>query len=843
MNFVTIIVLLISGVILFIILLTYFFFKRKIRIDISKQNFTSGYSDRIKLFFGSYIEKLSISYGLNLPVLLGLDDLWINLIKKRGNKKEIVRVLKYSPDKSLFTIMTTVLKKPGLRPVLSEWIDKSGEFLVLRKIALSGNGEEFDGKGALKFFSNNVDEINEMMGDFEWKSRYFAVNILIHDKGERSRKAVWESFRDPSVLVRITAVRLFNTVNREKLYKILESLILNDPSFVVRKAARERITRDLQDLYKIAPFELEITQQLHLIELLNPESKQDENIAIEFMKTGNKELELYASRFLSNNGSLRRLFLSADPGYAKGFEDTYSILQIAVGVDCTTFIDLSDNNILPGSLLLASRILIRNGNRNIITDLIQKVINLSRNRESIHPYREIYENSMLCTCKRGNDAALILLNSEIKRRKYDYKFQEWILDKLPKNRENIFVPTLLDFLKDEKYKSKVELKKALIQFPVFTVLPEIIDILRSENDKLSHSIRMEAIKLLGALQLPHCTQYILENLSILPLEEAKQYSQLLIENDTQTFRDKVKNILSFGDAASMAHLIAALPETECKSFLPEIKQALKNSNPDVRVAAVWALTDYNKGEFLSSCFKLLRDPVEHVRKEVGKTLGIIANPETILVLKQTLFDKNESLPVKSAVLHGLAVSDSKVAIDIILSKLEENIELVEESIITLSKKDSQEEVIKILNFMDKTTPVIRENIIKAIKLMGDKVETIIEELLFKESKILHKHAVSILEDSGIIDLRIRQLAHRNPIIRKKAAEFLMMAGTKAAYRGIILAAKDPAEEIRIQVVRALDHLNSPLGLPILEELKNDPEKRVKKYTLWALERYEAKKLV
>ncbi len=145
--------------------------------------------------------------------------------------------------------------------------------------------------------------------------------------------------------------------------------------------------------------------------------------------------------------------------------------------------------------------------------------------------------------------------------------------------------------------------------------------------------------------------------------------------------------------------------------------------------------------------------------------------------------------------------------------------------------------------MDKTTPVIRENIIKAVKLMGDKVETIIEKLLFSGSKILHKHAVAILEDSGIIDLRIRQLAHRNPTIRKTAAEFLVKAGTKAAFRGIILAAKDPDKEIRIQVVKALDQMNSPKGLPIMEELKNDPDRKVRRYTLWALERYEAKNLV
>ena len=77
-----------------------------------------------------------------------------------------------------------------------------------------------------------------------------------------------------------------------------------------------------------------------------------------------------------------------------------------------------------GLLLLASRILIKNGNRNLITVLIHKVINIFRGRESIHPYREIYENTMLCACSRGNDEALILLNSEIKRRKYDHDFQK-----------------------------------------------------------------------------------------------------------------------------------------------------------------------------------------------------------------------------------------------------------------------------------------------------------------------------------------------------------------------------------------------------------------------------------
>jgi HEAT repeat protein len=844
-----IIFLLIFVILFFGLLAIYFIKKRKFLIKLksnienwnsNKSSFVNNFSDITLLFYANFIEKLSIKYGINLPVLLALNNLWINQIKKKGTAKTIKRVLKYSPDKGLFTIMNAVLHKPRLRPVLLDWIDKSGEFMVLRKIALSGMGETFDGKEAYSLFNKNIDEINELMGDFEWKSRYFAINILIHDKGKRSKEAVWESFRDPSVYVRITSVEKFSDKNREKIYDILESLVLNDPSFKVRKAAKIRISKDFPDLYNTDPFKLDITQQLHLIELLNPDSKQDENIAIEFMKTGNKELELYASRFLHKNGSLKRLFLSADQGYAKGFEDTYSILKIAIGVDCTHFMELSGSDISTGAILLASRILIDYGDREIITDLLKKTLELTKDRENIELYKEIYENSILCVCSRGNDKALDILDSEIKRRRYDKNFQKWVLTKIPADKENIFVPTMLDFLKDSKYDTKDNLGIALLKFPVASFLADIIDILKIEN---THNIHVAALKILGALQLPHCTQYILENLSILPLKEAKQYSLLLSKNRNSSFNDKVKNILSYGDSSSMAHLIAALPESECKIFLPEIKHSLKDSNPEVRIASVWALSDYNKGEFLSLCFDLLKDPVENVRKEVGKTLGSIGNTEILSVLKQTLFDQNESYSVKNAVLHGLKVSKSPEVLNILLLKLEESSELINETITALSTKDSQSDISKILSFMDKTTPSVRTNIIKAIRLMNSNVELLIEKLLVGDSKILHKHAVAILEDSGLIDLRIRQLAHRDPLVRRKAAEFLLNTGTKDAFRGIILAAKDPDNEVRIQVVKALDKMNAAHGLAILEELKNDPEKRVRKYTLWAMERYEAKNLV
>ncbi len=67
-----------------------------------------------------------------------------------------------------------------------------------------------------------------------------------------------------------------------------------------------------------------------------------------------------------------------------------------------------------------------------------------------------------------------------------------------------------------------------------------------------------------------------------------------------------------------------------------------------------------------------------------------------------------------------------------------------------------------------------------------------------------------------------------------------MIGTESAFRGIVLAARDPDQDVRVQVTRALEKLNSESGREILESLKNDPDKRVRKFTMWALARVKSK---
>ena len=69
-----------------------------------------------------------------------------------------------------------------------------------------------------------------------------------------------------------------------------------------------------------------------------------------------------------------------------------------------------------------------------------------------------------------------------------------------------------------------------------------------------------------------------------------------------------------------------------------------------------------------------------------------------------------------------------------------------------------------------------------------------------------------------------------------------VVGSVPAFRGIVLAARDPDPEVRVAVTRALERLAGPEGATLLAELEADPNPRVRKYVLWAMERVKAKNL-
>jgi HEAT repeat protein len=771
--------------------------------------------------------------------MIGADEIWVERLSKHGSKADFLRVLRYASRKGLFQCFLTSLEKRKLAPILIKWLEDTGDFLYLRNLALAGVGEPFDGRAAYETFQNKLEEIREMTGDPEWPSRYFAVKILLHDEDERSQRALWDSFGDPHPLIRSSVATEYKPAERDRLYKRLQALSIDDPVSEVRRAAWDRIHVDLTDLHEIDEKRLSREQAFHVLELLQPSSKKNENFAFAFLDSDDLELRFTAARYLARCGALGRLCREVDLGDRRGWARNFDLLKKATEVNVTSFLAVARESQNPASLLICARILVDNGNRSLIAPLSRRVFGLYNEEEDLH---ELYLATVRAIAQRGEGEALRNLNREMQRWRYDEKMVRQLLDMLPERGDYLFTPTLLSFLVDKDFPARNALRAALKRMPQPAVLDGLFQILKSPRGTYPHVVRIEAIRVLGEMGLHYCLQTLLENISILPVEEAKEFTQVLSSYPAKLFKERVTTLLQGPDAKVRAALIAALSASGERQFLQSIKDALKDADPDVRIASVWSLVEYEDFRTLSRSVDMLRDPVERVREAVARALGAYGSEGALAKLKEILFDPNEMHTVKRAAARGLGFSGSPVSIDILLEKLEKDRELVEAIEGALAHKVDKKSLAHLIERFKDASASLRESISSAFRAMGERAEPAIVELMKEDIPSLRPFIGEILERTGHIEAQIRKLSHRDPSVRRAAAEFLSLVGTQSAFRGIVLAARDPDEEVRIRVIKALERLETPEGHEILQALEQDPDRRVRKYTLWALERLKAKAL-
>lgn len=805
--------------------------------ELAESLIKSRYPKKYLLKKSSLIERFAQKHDAGVIKLLSLDELWIENLLAKKYKNDFLRVLKFAPEKGLFQCFIVSLEKRNLVPLLMEWLEETGDLLAVRRIALTGKVEEFDGREALDIFQERLYEIREVTGDPEWVSRYFAIKILLHDTDEKSIRAIWDAFHDSHSAIRKTVASEFDSDDRERLYDELLRLAINDPAYQVRNASWNRIRKDFSDIHVLAPEKFDQVEILHVLEFLTPDSKDDENFALAYLDSPNLELRFSAASFLDKRGALDRLCREVDLGDRPALERNFKLLQKASEVNITSFLSAIEKTDNPATLLVCAKILISTGDSSLITTLAKNVFTHFDNL-----LQELYDLTLACVSKRGNEDALILLDRELNKRKNERPLMEVLLPAIPQRNEYIFIPTLLNFFKDPCFQPKRTLRDVLQKMPISLFLPELFEILKSEGERYPHVIRTEALKLLGALGMPYCLQTILENLPLLPINEAKEFAQILSEYPKEVFTTKVEELFKSDDAQIRASIITCLPVTGETRFLKSIKQSLKDADPKVRVASVWALVEFGDARSLHQAVAMLRDPVERVRKEVALALGTHGSKEIVKELKKVLFDENEVASVKSAAILGLASAKSLNAIDILIRRLGVEEELVDEIINALSQKIAENEIKRIIENFKDADPQLREKLAQVFKAMGENGEQGLAELLEQDIHSLNPYIIEVLESTGLVEKMIRKLAHKDPAVRREAAAFLALVGTKAAFRGIVLAARDPDDEVRVEVTKALEKLETKEGQEILHDLENDPHRRVRQYTHWALERLRAKSI-
>ena len=782
----------------------------------------------------SLVEKIGIKQGVEILETCRINQYWLEELKLHKRKSLYDRILNYYPDKGLFTCFLIALERKEFALRLIQWLDNSGEFLVMRRIALSGVGEEFSGKKALDIFKDNLPQIREMTGDPEWASRYFAIKILLYDdQNEQSIRAIWESFSDPHSLIRRTIAMEFNGDNREKLYNELYRLFLCDPVQEVRSAAKDRISRDFTDIYNINIDSLNPWEALHALEHLSAFSKADEDTAIRFLDNDNLELRFSAARFLEERGALKRLLLNADMGDRKDLARIENLLTKSCEVHISAFLETAAKSSNPGTLLMGVNILAETGDVSLIQPICSRILSLPQ--DSVEN-KLLFDKALVCIKKRGTEKSLLFLKDMLIKNKYNREYAEKILDSLPPQSAPLLIGTLLDLFCDSKFVARDELRSALVRFPSYMYIQKILSIIKSGRGQYAHIMRIDALKILVELKQSFCLQTILENLPILPLEEARKVAILLVEYNQKDFFQLTKHLLESNDSALRASLISCMPAVDGQVFLKFIKEALNDADPEVRISAIWALVDFKEKKTISQAISMLRDPVERVRTEVARSIAEIGSESALEELKTILNDNNEVQSVKLPAIKGLSASSSLLSIDILCDLLVHSDDYDKEAISALSAKTLKNEMSYMVEKFKDGTPGLRDKLTTVFSKMKETGETVLVDLLKEDITALKPFICQVLENTGYIESQIRFLKHRDPAIRRKAASELSYIGTESAFRGIVLAARDSDEEVRIAVTKALEKLNKPDGNSILKSLQEDPDKKVRKYTSWALNR-------
>jgi HEAT repeat protein len=809
-------------------------FRRELQVALeSGEQFSRHFSTLYIRSRARILIKLARERGDSSAIILsGLNAIWLEDFVQRPREGILRYLLEFVPGQALFPALQASLSKPALVKLI---VEKTGE-TGMRVFARSCTGDDFDGKANLEILRDFVDEIREIAGDPEWRARYFAIKVLLEDGSERSLRPVLDAFEDSHPLIRKTVISLIDPAKVDFLYRRLQSSLIHDAAYEVRAAAWERIQREFLDQYQVDLESLNTTEAYHVLDFLDAGRDDHVNLAIELLEKDNLELRHPAAVFLDQTGWLLNALNEAELSDQKDLKRRLKLLGKAAEVQVSDF--LLHTATRPASLLLALQLMEKYGDRSIIPPLVERAFNQFNGSQE-----EVWQQAVRLLNLRQTDSGTALYIKELDRHRYNARKSAYMLSQLRITEDKQLAELLMSLLMDQRFESREELVEALSRFQIAMILPELKEILRAGRGEYSHRIRITALRVIASYQLPYLVQMILEQLPTLPLEEARDFARLLQSYSGSEFSARVDDLLSQPDGKIRAAVIASVPLDEKKRIIKEIRAAIKDAEPEVRIAAVWALIEVEETRTINQSLDLLRDPVSRVREAAARAIGTYGSDSSVQEMYGIITQPTETESVQRAGIAGLGASDSPKAVELLVNLLGnagDDDELLPDIQKAIAWKKDAKRIRLLLEHMKDAEAELRDRIVANFVIIGEEAESAIRELLEQDIASLKPYLVEILEETGYIEAMIRQLSNRDPRIRRSAADILARVGSLSAFRGIVLAARDPDEEVRVQVTKALEYLNSAEGNELLAKLQSDPDRRVRKYTSWALQRIAAK---
>jgi len=765
-----------------------------------------------------------------------IPELWIKKLKSQGNAKILKALMTYGADHYHFDCFMASLEKKKLMEIYYPYLQGEDDMYRIERLAHSCHGRDFDAAQATPFLKGSLYSLRDLTGSPDWDTRFFAFNLLIHSDNEKAKRSLWEGLKDPHPTVRSLILRKIKIEEKKAFYDKLKDILINDPNFEVRKVARKRIFKEYRSYYDINAEELNPLEQRRILELLDQESDKDQNFALEILQKGSDFLAQAAVGYLNQTGYLKTLFGQVRCSDQGEMERVEKLLRKSIQVGSELFFDDPQAWKNEGSLLLASRILQDSGSVIWINKLAEAVF-LRAPRGSDYSW-ELYRNTVKSIDLRGTDRALKLKSDEIYKYKDNNDILTVLLDKIPEKQQFLFKDSLLEILEQKDFSCYEILRKNLAGFKPSLILPDLFGILQNGNSSLM--VKQEVLKILVLLKQPYTIQVILENLPLLDFRDLVDMQEDIAFYDGKDFQEKIDELLNSYDATIRSSIIAILPEKSAKKYKELIESSLKDSYADVRIAAAYKLESLNMISSKEEHLLLLKDPVDRVRITAAGIFAEIGDKDAITALGEIINNNEEILSVRKSVIKALVEARGEGCLEPVMEFLEKNEILEEFTIEALASRTDKDYLTQVVEQFRDASSVLREKLIRVFVAIGEDAEETLANLLSEQVASLQEYLVDIMEQTGFIENLQRKLSHRKPDVRRRTTEILSLIGTRSAFKGIVLAAKDPDPQVRVNVTRALEKLNSPNGKELLKALQEDPEQRVRRYTQWALERIKVK---
>jgi HEAT repeat protein len=799
--------------------------------------FVSRYPPEKLVRYSRRMERYVRQMGPQVIIKTGLADMWVQKLDHSPSTTDLRRVLLYCPRSALFKAFLAAEKHSSLQKFFLARMRMEGEEKFIRDLAASCRGEDFNPAFFKRFIEAYGELLRELTGELEWYARYFAYRILVLDSDIKTERNLTAGLMDPHPLIRKIITEGFHG-DADKTWNALWDKLIHDPVYEVREVARKRIAVEFKDRYNPNGQTLNTEETDHILELLYPSSQEDRTFAMKNMENQNKELRFTAAVFLEKCGVFESVLAKNTLDDQAGIDNSVKLLQKALEVNVSGFLQgysAGDG----AALLVAARLLSGTGGTyENICYLEETVFSFFNAIKPDPANRDIYALTLEAAAKRGNVRSLELFAKELMSRENDPGFLELLLPRIPNSAASTFLPLLFRFVENTAFPARLELERVIGTFAPDLILPYVFAILNVNRAKYPHIVRISALKILCHLRQPYCLQKILESLPTMTQAEAGEFASLIGEYPRDMFNEKTAALFVLPDAKIRAALINNLPGTKNDAFKKEIRASLRDVDPDVRVAAIKALLDFDELRVINQETSLLHDPIERVRVAAAEVIAIHGNPAAMKILENIVNDPNETDVVKEAVITGLGQAENEESISILVSVLDKQAEFQKQAEKALAQRTVKHDIVKLLEIFKDAEPQFREKLIPVFKGQGKSAEPFIAEILKDEVASLKPYLVTILEETGYVDELKRRLSNRYAATRREAAQMLSLLDTLPAFRGIVLAAKDPDQEVRVCVVKALERLNTPQGREILESLKKDPDNHIRKYTNWALERLD-----